>query len=608
MKDKPVTFEIGLVMAGAVSAGAYTAGVVDYLIEALDTWNQFREAKKNVPTHDLKIRVLTGASAGGMTAAISVAELLNRPFMPEGKVPSNYESLLYQAWVKDIDISHLLQTNDLKESGDIKSLLDSTVIEKIAKKIIDEKLLAEQVKSWGNIPFVDKELRLYLTLSNLRGLPYSFKLAGETGFPYGMTDHSDYQYVQISAETKEHDWIKLRNAAIATGAFPVGLAPRLIERDLNEYKVRIHKDGRAISGLLKLDTSVNKPYNFVAVDGGTLNNEPIELARSLWLRVSDQEKQEINSAAEAEMKEMEKVKEVETEQCPYALILVDPFPDLPDSGENATQEDTALGKIVAPLIGALRAQSLFKMEELLKAGDEHNDHRFLISPIRYTKQNTMAENAIASGFFGGFGGFLSEDFRKHDYYLGRRNCQRFLEKYFAVESSKARELGWNPLAEYEFERAVNVNGNMLKKMFYPIIPLIKGTPAAAAQGENNDWPAYGRDQRKKFKKDLTTRVGALVNKVLPFGWTGRGWVLAAILIPVALVVAGEFVKATKTNLGHIWVGLTNVYLLTFQIILLLGLVVLVTLRIGQRIIQNKITRTVYDMFLSEVKKWGIHIP
>jgi len=31
---EPGVFEIGLVMSGAVSAGAYTAGVVDFLIEA----------------------------------------------------------------------------------------------------------------------------------------------------------------------------------------------------------------------------------------------------------------------------------------------------------------------------------------------------------------------------------------------------------------------------------------------------------------------------------------------------------------------------------------------------------------------------------------------
>ena len=36
--DNP--FEIGLVMAGAISAGAYTAGVVDFLIQALDEWEK----------------------------------------------------------------------------------------------------------------------------------------------------------------------------------------------------------------------------------------------------------------------------------------------------------------------------------------------------------------------------------------------------------------------------------------------------------------------------------------------------------------------------------------------------------------------------------------
>jgi hypothetical protein len=34
----PGVCEIGLVLAGAVSAGAYTAGVIDFLIEALDAW------------------------------------------------------------------------------------------------------------------------------------------------------------------------------------------------------------------------------------------------------------------------------------------------------------------------------------------------------------------------------------------------------------------------------------------------------------------------------------------------------------------------------------------------------------------------------------------
>lgn len=37
-------FEVGLVLSGTVSAGPYTAGVIDYLIEALDAWYEAKRA------------------------------------------------------------------------------------------------------------------------------------------------------------------------------------------------------------------------------------------------------------------------------------------------------------------------------------------------------------------------------------------------------------------------------------------------------------------------------------------------------------------------------------------------------------------------------------
>src|SRR5436309_7074225 len=73
-------FEIGLVMAGAISAGAYTAGVIDFLIQALDEWEaakRFARAHpghpqaRECPMHEVRIRVMAGASAGGMTAALA---------------------------------------------------------------------------------------------------------------------------------------------------------------------------------------------------------------------------------------------------------------------------------------------------------------------------------------------------------------------------------------------------------------------------------------------------------------------------------------------------------------------------------------------------------
>ncbi len=43
MADTEPTFEIGLTMAGAVSAGAYSGGVLDFLLQALDAWEQEKQ-------------------------------------------------------------------------------------------------------------------------------------------------------------------------------------------------------------------------------------------------------------------------------------------------------------------------------------------------------------------------------------------------------------------------------------------------------------------------------------------------------------------------------------------------------------------------------------
>ena len=39
-EEKQPVFELSLAMAGAVSVGAYTAGVMDFLMGALETWER----------------------------------------------------------------------------------------------------------------------------------------------------------------------------------------------------------------------------------------------------------------------------------------------------------------------------------------------------------------------------------------------------------------------------------------------------------------------------------------------------------------------------------------------------------------------------------------
>ncbi|HEV7268471.1 MAG TPA: patatin-like phospholipase family protein [Falsiroseomonas sp.] len=120
---EPGTFQLGLCMAGAVSAGAYTAGALDVLIEALDTWEAARARGEAVPSHRVKLRALSGTSAGGMCAAI-LAALLHRRFPPARDAASREANPLRQAWVEGPDIARLLDTSDRRpDAGPVLSLL-----------------------------------------------------------------------------------------------------------------------------------------------------------------------------------------------------------------------------------------------------------------------------------------------------------------------------------------------------------------------------------------------------------------------------------------------------------------------------------------------------
>lgn len=592
-------FEIGLVMAGAVSAGAYTAGVIDYLLDALDAWHDARQNNLAIPQHQVCIRVMSGASAGGMTLAIAAIELLRRANNPEAVRRKGYKSLMYQAWVKKIDITEMLNTNDLKDNEPIKSLLDATVIDRIANELID----AERIPPFKQLPYISPELKLYLTLSNLRGLPYEFKMNGESGLPYGMMDHSDYQYVELKADTPKSDWVKLRHAAVATGAFPVGLASRLIRRDMHEYKTRVYKDGRDISGLMKVEDTENHTYNFVAVDGGALNNEPIELARSTWERATDEEKARIKTYND--FKEVRRLMEIRAQAIPHALVTIDPFPNTVEPGKNATDDDTALINTIGPIISALMNQTLFKTEELFRAADRHTNDRFLIAPVRYTNTDTLADHAIACGFFAGFGGFLAEEFREHDYLLGRRNCQRFLERYFVLPKKEAIEMGWPIVESYVFEDPHEEDAELKQK--YPIIPVIRESYAGVEQGKGNPWPVYKKVRSRDFKAGLKKRVPAVIKKAFPLGWLSSAWISILIAFAVAIAMAGEYLKTIQVRCDcTAWIpGLENVYVLVLQILMFCIFSTLIGLRLAKMLVLQKMQGKIFKLILSHMRNWGI---
>jgi hypothetical protein len=598
-------FEIGLVLAGAVSAGAYTAGVMDFLFEALEEWNKAKEEEKKVPMHNVKIKVITGASAGGMTAAMAAVEVRKRSM---GQVKNDKQSSFFKAWVDMIDIKPLLSCDDLvsnkknkdKTSKPILSLLNSSIIDKIADQIIKI-----EPGVWKQLSYIDKELKIYLSLSNLRGIPYKFDLEGETGFPYEMTSHADYQYVEISENTKEKEWEKLKNAAIATGAFPIGLSARIIQRSRKEYENRLKDDGLNTSKLMELGDDEN--FDFVAVDGGLLNNEPLELAKSaLYAHEEDVLKQEkenkeiLQLLSQQKLEEKEEVKKKLEElkikrgqSISNAIIMVDPFPNINKQTKKPEAEDVGLFSILGPVIGAMRSQCLFKPEELLLSTSNDIYDRFLIAPIRYSKDGVIEkEKPLASGFFEGFGGFLSHDFRRHDYYLGRRNCQQFLKYYFSVPVKDIRnnEVFKDTIVD-SFIVVTPSDKKLTKKEEderYPIIPLIGGL--REKDEPLMEWPTYSNDEFNAFKKMLAERILALVNKGLPLARFAK---LLSVLLIIALGAIGiihlyQYCKCDSwgepcdTTIFYIFsfgVGLFEFLLMIFSTTILLFLLALHLLKV-----------------------------
>src|SRR5262249_28061375 len=115
-----------------------------------------------------------------------------------------------------------------------------------------------------------------------------------------------------------------------------------------------------------------------------------------------------------------------------AAIMVDPFPSVIPYDSNYRPESSLFGLLRLTYNG-LVAQARFKPEELALADDPEVYSRFLIIPRRGARPDgTPDPHTIAGSALGGFGGFLARRFREHDYQLGRRNCQRFLQQYFAL--------------------------------------------------------------------------------------------------------------------------------------------------------------------------------
>src|SRR5690554_5703816 len=141
--DDQKTFKLCLTMAGAVSAGAYTAGVLDYLLESLELWERAKKTNRSrgimhpdydhsIPMHNVEIDVLSGSSAGGICSTLAFLALSDKRFRSCNKDNiEGVDNVLYKSWVdmgdspKSSTVDKLLDPSDLKKYNEIRSLLNS---------------------------------------------------------------------------------------------------------------------------------------------------------------------------------------------------------------------------------------------------------------------------------------------------------------------------------------------------------------------------------------------------------------------------------------------------------------------------------------------------
>lgn len=513
-QNQPDTLFLGITMAGAVSAGAYTAGVMDYLLETLQAWTQLKKSgDAHIPQHDVILDALGGASAGGITAALSLLAFhhgLTPVRQPADAAQA--DNLLYDAWVNLADrrladgsyandtFRAMLGTGDIKPGEGVPALLNSMPIDQIATRALRA--------NPGPLPsYVAKDMELILSLFSLRGLrrevPFiSGRTTDEPGHPFYL--HKLFGHFKVGAHEPQYlpfdirrktDVERLIHLAKATSAFPIGLQ----SRQVNDFSSAYLQN--SVNRFIPMDGTQKKPdlpklYQFTSVDGGTANNEPFgEIAQILTQRHRGLEK-----------------------QC--AVIMIDPFPSFNGSDTQVTQQNHLL-QIVPALIGALRQQVMVKEADMVRKEYAHISLN-MIWPKRYDHNLKNLPNPIACGALGGFSGFFDHSFRQHDFFLGRENCRRFLRFFFIREyalDSVQTKSGWHTVHQSWTEPMIRAFGQKLTRKGVIRLPLIpdpfwmhkdRKFYNQYLKTPSPPFPTIPAKQILSFRQDLDKRIEAIL--------------------------------------------------------------------------------------------------
>lgn len=545
MATQTETFHIGITMAGAVSAGAYTAGFMDYLIEVLELWEEKKERNRSVgkespeydptiPMYDVCIDAFGGASAGGMVGMITALSTFSK--MEPVRKPSNEKTgnILYDSWVlldDDVDpaiknkvatFQKMLTVNDIDESTHgVPSLLNSKPIDNIADRVFNQ--VPPQNQKRERPKYISEDLRVLVTLCSVRGIPFEIKFQNFTSasFPFSpghrMHEHMIIAHFKLKFDaatdtdiylnfdpydTEAKELMKL--CTKGTGAFPIGLEMRQFDGKLTTAYIEnaiLRSLGVQERSAIKIYLETEN-FDFTNIDGGTINNEPYaEVVNVL-------ESMHPNYNKETPM---------------FGTIMIDPFPNFynQDLAEDIEGETSFFQKNIWQVLG--KGYSLFQQQVRVKrSGAFYKDYfRLLIFPVKWERPGKLAEHPpLACSALGGFGGFLDIEFRKHDFFLGRDNARNFLRAFFSLEYDEANP---HPLFKDLTAEAKDVflkedtDDQGVEKAYFPIIPDILFIQAKK-EGKTNpyfytvpDFPEIRNGYFESIESSLKNRIKVILD-------------------------------------------------------------------------------------------------
>ncbi len=268
--------KLAIAISGAVSLGSFESGVMYEIIEAIAQHNLHPNTTED---QKIVIDVITGASAGAMTAAIVAQKLL----LEADKLRDPYQNHIYRAWVEEADIQTLLQFG--KEDNPDMAILSSGFVQQVGNKYLLNRYNSNPPNVAQRHPAVADSIQLGIALSNLNGFDFKINLTNiqgqlnsdnEQNNSFTYTKHKDCYITQIQGDKDDNYnlWELIKRIAIASGSFPFAFQVQEIDRISSDsaYKgSEFHTEpGKEL-----------KKQPFAYTDGGIFENEPLGMAISL---------------------------------------------------------------------------------------------------------------------------------------------------------------------------------------------------------------------------------------------------------------------------------------------------------------------------------------